>query len=60
MKCPHCGKKISVAFAAAEAGREFQALRKTFGAGPGRPKAKRRCKCGAMTRERAKKRGHKC
>lgn len=34
--------------------------RKKFGAGSGRPKSPDRCPCGAMTRERAEKRGHRC
>jgi hypothetical protein len=46
--------------------RQLAKLRKTHGAGPGRPKGatnrRRRphCPCGAMTRERASKRGHVC
>lgn len=34
--------------------------RKTFGAGPGRPRIAPRCACGTMTLSRAKKRKHLC
>lgn len=44
-----------------ELGRRLQSLRKTHGAGPGRPRSEApRCQCGAMTLKRAKARGHKC
>jgi len=34
--------------------------RRTHGAGPGRPRSKDRCPCGAMTRQRAELRHHRC
>lgn len=41
--------------------RELSALRRTFGAGPGRPRGNAlRCACGAMTLHRALMRHHDC
>jgi hypothetical protein len=47
--------------------RRMARMRKTHsgGRGPapgtgGRPRSTRRCPCGAMTRERARKRNHRC
>ena len=41
--------------------RALAAKRKTYGAGPGRPRSRQpRCRCGAMTQKRAQARGHKC
>ena len=40
--------------------RALASLRKTHGAGTGRPRKKNRCPCGAMTARRAKARGHHC
>ncbi len=34
--------------------------RKTFAPGSGAPRTAKRCKCGLMTRNRAKQRKHKC
>ncbi len=41
-------------------GQAAQALRKTSGAGPGRPRKVDRCPCGLMTKARAEARRHKC
>jgi hypothetical protein len=41
-------------------GRRSQSKRKTYGAGPGRPKSTERCPCGAMTKSRAIQRNHQC
>lgn len=44
-----------------ERARELNALRRTFGAGPGRPRSRaRRCPCKLMTLRRALARKHKC
>jgi hypothetical protein len=40
--------------------RKLAGMRKTHGAGSGRPRSLDRCLCGAMTRARARKRGHRC
>lgn len=41
--------------------RELNAMRRTYGAGPGAPRSdKPRCDCGAMTLTRALTRGHNC
>lgn len=41
--------------------RNLAKLRKTYGAGTGRPRSgKPRCQCGAMTAKRAKARFHHC
>lgn len=53
--CPYCrGTHDNPASAA---GCALQAMRKGR---KGRPRERLRCPCGAMTRARAKKRGHKC
>ena len=46
----------------AERAREMSAMRRTFAAGPGRPRSedKPRCFCGEMTLIRALTRGHDC
>lgn len=45
-----------------ERARELSRMRKTFPAGPGRPRDpdKARCACGKMTLKRALRRGHDC
>ncbi len=43
-----------------EQARILSAQRKRCAAGPGRPRVLPRCPCGAMSRRRAKKRGHRC
>lgn len=43
-----------------ERARELAGLRRTFGAGSGRPRTKLHCFCGAMTLSRALKRSHDC
>jgi len=41
--------------------RRIAKMRKTYGAGPGRPRSNApRCACGAMTLKRALARGHHC
>ena len=40
--------------------RKLAGMRKTHGAGSGRPRSLDRCPCGAMTRARARQRGHRC
>ena len=45
----------------AQRARELAAMRRTHGAGPGRPRSdKLRCFCGAMTLARAIQRAHNC
>jgi hypothetical protein len=60
MNCPHCHKRIQDALIKAEAARLSSAMRETFGAGSGRPRATERCPCGAMTKKRALLRNHVC
>jgi hypothetical protein len=59
MLCPHCSHKLTP--------EEVRSLWASYcgklqtpHAGPGRPRTKPRCACGAMTLERAAKRGHVC
>jgi len=55
MTCPKCHHTFQPA--TADLGRE---LAKRGATKSGRPRTKPRCKCGAMTLERAAKRKHKC
>jgi hypothetical protein len=59
MICPHCDheltpEEIRTIWAS------YTGSLQTPHAGPGRPRYKKRCRCGAMTVERAKQRNHKC
>lgn len=58
--CPHCGHKLTSDQIRSLWGRFRASLRVTVTPGPGRPRTKLRCTCGAMTVERAEKRNHKC
>lgn len=63
LKCPHCHKHIPIATIRkiiSNAGKEANALRKTQGAGPGRPKKLAPCpECGEELGV-AERRKHKC
>lgn len=59
MICPHCQRKLTEAQIKA-LWASYCGQKQTPHAGPGRPRTKARCACGAMTKERAKKRGHTC
>ena len=56
MTCPHCRKRIPSRAILSEAARVAGARAKH----PGRKRIADRCPCGAMSRARAAKRGHKC
>jgi hypothetical protein len=55
-----CGAKLTMDEVKTMWGKATSSRRQHFGAGPGRPKLAERCPCGAMTKTRAKARGHKC
>lgn len=57
--CPHCHKPLTEA-QIKRIWASYTGAKQTPHAGPGRPRVKPRCKCGAMTRERAEKHGHAC
>jgi hypothetical protein len=59
MNCPHCNHELSEAEIRSIWGAYCASLA-TPHAGPGRPRYKKHCRCGAMTLERAAKRNHKC
>lgn len=58
--CPHCGHNLTSDQIRSLWGRFRASFRVTATPGPGRPRTKLRCACGAMTVERAEKRNHKC
>ena len=60
MKCPHCENELTPEEIRTLWGAMTSSMRTTFGHGPGRPRWKKRCPCGAMTIARAKQRNHKC
>ena len=55
-----CGHELPAAEILRLAGSIRSAMRKTRGAGPGKPRTAPRCPCGAMTVKRAEQRGHRC
>lgn len=59
MNCPHCEHELTPEEIRALWGSYCGTLQ-TPHAGPGRPRWKKRCRCGAMTIARAKQRNHKC
>lgn len=59
MKCPHCSHELSPEEVKSLWGSYCAGLAAPH-AGPGRPRYKKRCRCGLMTLDGAKKRGHKC
>jgi hypothetical protein len=59
MTCPHCSKPLTEA-QIKRIWASYTGSKQTPHAGPGRPPKGSRCPCGAMTRDRAAKRGHKC
>ncbi|HEY1898138.1 MAG TPA: hypothetical protein VGG62_17795 [Terracidiphilus sp.] len=60
MTCPHCEKELTPEEVKSLWGRYTSSLVTNFHAGPGRPPYKKRCKCGKMTQDRARKLKHKC
>lgn len=61
MECPHCEHKLTPEEVKTLWGRYTANLRTVHRGGKeGRPRSKRRCPCGAMTRDRAAKRNHQC
>jgi len=60
MICPHCEHELTPEEIKTIWASYTSSQRETYGAGPGRPRYKKRCRCGAMTLERAKQRNHKC
>jgi hypothetical protein len=58
--CPHCTAGLTLEEIKSLWGRATSAQRRTFAAGPGRPKSGSRCPCGQMTQARAKQRRHVC
>lgn len=60
VETPCCAAPITYEDVKSMWGRATASRRSTYGAGPGRPKSKDRCPCGAMTAARAAQRGHKC
>lgn len=59
MNCPHCKHELTPEEIRSIWG-SYCGVRQTPHAGPGRPRWKKRCPCGAMTKARAKQRNHKC
>ncbi len=57
--CPRCKRTLTDQEVRSIWASRNRALRTPTHAG-GRPKSPDRCPCGAMTRERAEKRGHRC
>lgn len=57
LRCPHCARPIPDTLVTSAAARIHSAK---GAARSGRPPASDRCPCGAMTAERAGKRGHRC
>jgi hypothetical protein len=59
MRCPHCEEDLTVE-QIRTIWASYTGSLQTPHAGPGRPRTAKRCRCGAMTRARAKQRNHKC
>lgn len=59
VECPHCEHEITPEELKTLWGRWRASLAAPH-AGPGRPRYKKRCRCGEMTLERARKRNHVC